>query len=466
MNNNNKYKENYIPFSLGIDDTDSSQGMCTTYLGTKLFLHLHRNPLIEIQELPFLIRLNPNTPFRTKGNGSVIIYGSIHVSAISWLQSTVSKYVMKFSQLDSETTNPGLLIWYGIISKELQEFGKKTLWDVIELPEIEEFISQKNVFAFHPKSKRGLVGCLAGIGLSSQMEDYTFELLQYRFPPYDPERHENAERVWQVDENKYNLFSCIDPINKSVKIFPKGLDPVFCGIRGDNPSDLLKYWEAIQPQPKMQLWMIFKSNQGTDAHLLYTPIHTFDHPKCVPYRVIVCSGFVVSKPSTEIGGHVYFEFTDKSKKIIKKCFAYEPTKEFRDHVLQLRVNDEVEISGNIRPSDKENNFDEVINLEKIKVIKLAEDKLFQNPLCPNCSKRMESAGKNQPFRCKKCKILVEKSQVETRLIERNLKENKVYLPAIDAQRHLTKPLKRQNKNKFDNLKEIYLLLEKIFTQSA
>ena len=77
---------------------------------------------------------------------------------------------------------------------------------------------------------------------------------------------------------------------------------------------------------------------------------------------------------------------------------------------------------------------------------------------------MESAGKNQPFRCKKCKILIEKSHVETRLIERNLKENEVYLPAIDAQRHLTKPLKRQNKNKFDNFKEIYLLLEKIFTQ--
>ncbi|MGH9879245.1 MAG: DNA-binding protein, partial [Nitrososphaerales archaeon] len=57
---------------IGFDDTDSRQGMCTTYLAYKVvdFL-LKRNA--RFLDYPLLIRLNPNIPWKTRGNGAVAL---------------------------------------------------------------------------------------------------------------------------------------------------------------------------------------------------------------------------------------------------------------------------------------------------------------------------------------------------------------------------------------------------------
>ena len=93
-----------------------------------------------------------------------------------------------------------------------------------------------------------------------------------------------------------------------------------------------------------------------------------------------------------------------------------------------------------------------------------EKRINKNPICPKCFKRMESAGKNQPFRCKNCKMITDKSNLDSTIIPRHIRENEIYLPAVDAQRHLTKPLKRKEKNKFNDKKEISLILTNIFNQ--
>ena len=117
------YSRTYIEFSIGLDDTDSLQGMCTTYLGTKIFFHLVKTEtLIEICQFPYLIRHNPNVPNRTKGNGSVVIKGKIDTGMISWLQTTVLMLFNNYAQIQDENTNPGLVIWYGAITKELMKF--------------------------------------------------------------------------------------------------------------------------------------------------------------------------------------------------------------------------------------------------------------------------------------------------------------------------------------------------------
>lgn len=54
---------------IGLDDTDSPNGMCTTYLGALLYRELSR--FGEPVDLPKLIRLNPNIPYKTRGNGAV-----------------------------------------------------------------------------------------------------------------------------------------------------------------------------------------------------------------------------------------------------------------------------------------------------------------------------------------------------------------------------------------------------------
>ena len=60
-------------FHLGVDSTDSATlGMCTTYLGARLLEALHQVD-VEVEGPPALVRLNPNVPWKTRGNGAVYI---------------------------------------------------------------------------------------------------------------------------------------------------------------------------------------------------------------------------------------------------------------------------------------------------------------------------------------------------------------------------------------------------------
>ena len=56
---------------IGIDDTDSNEGMCTTYLGAILLEELQMYGTIET--LPFLVRLNPSIPYKTRGNAAIAL---------------------------------------------------------------------------------------------------------------------------------------------------------------------------------------------------------------------------------------------------------------------------------------------------------------------------------------------------------------------------------------------------------
>ena len=56
---------------IGVDDTDSLQGMCTTFLATEIVRDLTRDH--DLIGYPRLVRLNPSIPWKTRGNGAVCI---------------------------------------------------------------------------------------------------------------------------------------------------------------------------------------------------------------------------------------------------------------------------------------------------------------------------------------------------------------------------------------------------------
>ena len=62
--------KNYTILHIGIDDTDSPTGMCTTFLSYKIVKFLERQG-IQFLDFPSLIRFNPNIPWKTRGNGAV-----------------------------------------------------------------------------------------------------------------------------------------------------------------------------------------------------------------------------------------------------------------------------------------------------------------------------------------------------------------------------------------------------------
>ena len=96
--------------------------------------------------------------------------------------------------------------------------------------------------------------------------------------------------------------------------------------------------------------------------------------------------------------HVIFKIKDETAEA--DCAAYEPTGDLRKIARELIVGDSVEVYGAVHKATTTKPL--TINLEKIRIINLQEKVQLENPLCPNCGKRLKSMGKNQGFRCEKC----------------------------------------------------------------
>jgi len=58
---------------VAFDDTDSREGRCTTHLAFKVVEHLKKKQGAKLVDYPLLIRLNPNIPWKTRGNGAVCL---------------------------------------------------------------------------------------------------------------------------------------------------------------------------------------------------------------------------------------------------------------------------------------------------------------------------------------------------------------------------------------------------------
>ena len=61
---------------IGFDDTDSLSGGCTTYLAARIIEKITRVGAKFI-DFPYLVRLNPNIPYRTRGNAAIALHFQI-----------------------------------------------------------------------------------------------------------------------------------------------------------------------------------------------------------------------------------------------------------------------------------------------------------------------------------------------------------------------------------------------------
>ena len=90
---------------IGIDDTDSQRGMCTTYLGTMLKKALEQelDDNIELR----LIRLNPTIRFKTRGNASICISIGHSYDVLD----IVRKHIERMAHLEDDNTHPGAVFF-------------------------------------------------------------------------------------------------------------------------------------------------------------------------------------------------------------------------------------------------------------------------------------------------------------------------------------------------------------------
>jgi tRNA(Ile2)-agmatinylcytidine synthase len=237
------------------------------------------------------------------------------------------------------------------------------------------------------------------------------------------------ESVKQMDRRFPSTFNNYDDQAGRRAISPHTPCPVLFGIRGDVLSDLPQAMAATESE-RVDRWVLFLSNQGTDDHVMEK------WSELLPSRTYSIHGRIVSMPRTIAGGHALVTMKPNRSKQMLDLAAYEPSKTFRDVVRGLRPGDAVRVIGELRAVPR------TLNLEKLEIIELANVTVkTANPVCPRCNKSMQSMGRNAGYRCKVCGDKQPESSA-TRVAEERTLARGWYEPPVSARRHLSMPLKR------------------------
>ena len=298
------------------------------------------------------------------------------------------------SELGYGGTDPGIVFIQEDVPQEIRDFAKKAEQSMLTIEAALKIAKRVKAEAMGFKKGRGIIGGLAAIG-EDLNGDHTFEIITYRTPENrDKPRRVQVSSVKTMDKNSPFTFNNVDPETGRVLITPRGPDPILCGIRGETPEAVKQAYEMLTIDEPVERWMIFRTNQGTDAHLKRVSAVV----DIQQYNPVVVQGVVSKEPKVIQGGHVIFSIKDETGEV--DCAAYAPTVTLCKTARKLIVGDIVKVYGGVRPITPEQRL--TINLEKMRILELANRVSFVNPSCPECIKRMKSMGKNQGFRCDKC----------------------------------------------------------------
>jgi tRNA(Ile2)-agmatinylcytidine synthase len=382
-------------------------------------------------DYPLLIRLNPNIPWKTRGNGAVCL--RLQVPDAGRVIDHVRQAVEEGSAIGSGA-NPGVaFLQSDRIPAELQRFSALAMCDVLSRQLAEKVAKAAGIQYFTFGNGQGLVGSLGAMGCLLD-SDHTYELIAYR-------KRENCgkprildkERVIKFSADTYpNTFNNYDRNHGRVLIAPHGPDPVFFGVRGESPEIVGSALQALQPEEELDGWTIFRSNQGTNMHLqneikiAQAKAYTAGHLKCR----------VSSKPYAMEGGHVIFIVEQDGAEM--PAAVYEPTG-LENIAAKLEAGDLIEIGVGVRKGTTKH--PKILNIEYLTVLELAPVFDVLNPVCKVCGKRMKSEGKNKGYQCDRCKHKDANAKKILVLKERAIKVG-LYVPTSKAHRHLTKPLQR------------------------
>jgi len=419
---------------IGLDDTDSTRKGCTTYIAALLVEKMEKLGANFI-DYPNLIRLNPNVPWKTRGNGALCIRVLYNENDEEEIKETVISTAEEHADLEFRGTDPGIVFFKKAkIPKEVKIFAKNATTGIVTLKEALKLLKNFGSEAVGFKKGRGIIGGLAAVGETLQ-RDHTYEILVYRVPVnYGLKREVNTASIFEMNKaTAPYTFNNVDLEKRRVIITPRGPDPILFGIRGETPEIVKKAFEIVKPLEPVERWVIFRTNQGTDTHL--KRVEKLSQIK--PYHPVIARGIVSANPKIIPRRHVVFSIMDESGQV--DCAAYEPTGLLRKIARKLIVGDYMEVYGGVRKPSKNNPL--TINLEKIRLLKLAPKIAYQNPICPKCRKRLKSMGTRKGFRCDRCGLrYLNLEKVEVKFKREIRKE--LYITSTRSQRHLTKPFSR------------------------
>ncbi|QGN07829.1 DUF1743 domain-containing protein [Halorhabdus sp. CBA1104] len=408
---------------IGIDDTDSRQrGMCTTYLAARVADRLASDWPVKRR---LLVRLNPAVEHKTRGNAALAIHTSAPPAAALEAVETDLDLVASADP----RTNPGVVVTPDdpdAVPERVVEFSRGAVRSHHTIADAREQIGDYGYETREGGNGRGLIGALAAVGAWQAHDEWTDECISYREPARrGTPRDVDAESVFGAADRAYpDAWDTVDRVEGDLVCVPHTPGPILHGIRGDDRAVVEDVAESIESEP-VERRSLFVTNQGTDAHLQAGSLGTVTDGRA--YRV---TGTVETAPETREGGHVFLEVAGDDSSEQLQCAAFEPTKRFRDRVRNLRVGDRITACGEVA--------DGTLKLEKFAVRDLEKTELV-TPTCPSCGRSMESAGRDQGYRCRDC--TTSRDGKTERRLDRDLEVGWYEVPPV-ARRHIAKPLVR------------------------
>ncbi|MDG6949928.1 MAG: DUF1743 domain-containing protein [Nitrososphaerota archaeon] len=339
-------------FLVGIDDTDSSRGYCTTYLAYRIASDL--GPEIRVCAYPRLVRLNPNIPFKTRGNAAVCL--TLEGDRPDTVFESISEKVKELSDVGGGANSGMVFLDDPSKAEGFRSLYQDALAAVVSPHRARKLIQGLGGRTLELGNGMGVVGAAASLGFDCH-SDHTYELIGYRRREnWGTKRLIDSSSVKKMDTRLFpHTFNSYDYQKRKVLIAPHGPDPVFVGIRGDSPSSVIRGFGMLRYDEPLEGYMVYMSNQHTDAHIQRT----------LDWKVY-SSGWVdgaVDQVKVGEGGHVYITIIDRGLR--RSVAAYEPTGDLRRSAKLLSKGDIVRAFGGVRRATVRH--PKVLNLEKLEV---------------------------------------------------------------------------------------------------
>ncbi|MDE1819529.1 MAG: DUF1743 domain-containing protein [Euryarchaeota archaeon] len=434
---------------VGIDDTDSPKGGCTTWVLSEVLRRVAREgDGIDLIGPPRLVRLNPNIPWKTRGNAALAArFGrgrgpSHRVGAsrgvpllahdradplrppqVDRLWEIVLDVVARASDRSEPGTDPTVVLAPGALPSELYW---RAVREVVPWREVrEELLKVKGLRFAAYGSGQGLVGATAAISWPGRRA--TWEAIAYRGPSrWGTPRHVDGESVRRVAERYEETFLSFDERTRRTLVAPHTPCPILFGLRALTPSRLPRAVEEIEAGEELDRWVLFRTNQATGDHLLPRPLS-----ETSPGTSGVYQGVVARAPEPLPGGHVLLTLSDDGLSL--GCVAFEPTKTLPRLARELLPGDQVRVWGSY-PCERVGA--RRLRLEGMELLRARPLWLKRhNPRCPRCQKRMRSLGAGKGFRCGACGGRSPPESASGTWLPRSHLQG-VYLPTPSARRHL------------------------------
>ncbi len=394
---------------VGIDDTDSPRGGCTTWVLTELLVEA-RDQAVDVIGEPRLVRLNPNIPWKTRGNAALSVRFGHGVGPTHRIGAAGGRALRAFDRgrplpadraeafrevlwqrvlAGSERGEPGTDPAMVATSRRLPaDLYWKAVREVVAVPTVRALLERSGAWWRTQGSDRGLVGAAASIAWGGGHP--TWELTSYRTANrLGTVRRVDPLSVIRASRAHPSLFLCHDPRTRRLLVAPHTACPVLFGLRGTRPGPLLRARPAVRSESPDR-WVLFRTNQGTGDHLRPWPAGGVG-----PYQAARFRAEVSALPVALPGGHVRLSVTTRTGRSVV-CLAFEPTKTLPRVAARLAPGDRVELWGS-------RGTDPVIRLEGLRLLALAPRFAPPSPpMCAECRRPTRSLGTARGFRCPTC----------------------------------------------------------------